>query len=96
MFIAFKQLIYPKSAALDGSLHLTIRTSGIAGAGARRLGKAGDAELERGVKGHVFDSSMGPLHTHTHTLCATRMLSLFSLSLKMNVDFRNDSLVSCN
>lgn len=75
MFIAFKQLIYPKSAALDGSLHLTIRTSGIAGAGAR-LGKAGDAELERGVKGHVFDSSMGPLHTHTHTRSVQQGCSL--------------------
>lgn len=32
----------------------------------------------------------------THTMSATRKLLLYSLSLRMNVDFRNDSLVSCN
>lgn len=33
VFIAFKQLIYRKSAELEGSLHLKIKTCEIAGAG---------------------------------------------------------------
>lgn len=32
----------------------------------------------------------------THMMSAARKLLLYSLSLRMNVDFRNDSLVSCN
>lgn len=32
----------------------------------------------------------------THMMSATRKLLLYSLSLRMNVDFRNDSLVFCN
>lgn len=33
---------------------------------------------------------------HTHVVCNKDAPLVFSLSLRMNVDFRNDSLVSCN